>query len=162
MFWVILIITAILLCFGYVLLFGAPYLPTLNLQVETTIKLANLSPGQTVIELGCGDGRVMAAFAKKGVKSIGYELNPIMFVICWLRLRRYGDLAQVRFGNFWQKTWPPADVIYTFLLSKYMTRLDQSLESYEHKPVTLISYAFKISGRRPDKSKNGLFVYIYR
>lgn len=151
----------VLFCFGFVLLYGAPYLPTLPSQIETTLKLANLKPGQKVIELGCGDGRVMVAFAKQGVNVVGYELNPILFLICWLRLRPYSDLASVHFGNFWNKSWPAADLIYTFLLTRYMSRLEQALSSYPKRPVRLISYAFELPNLRPAKQKNGLFLYIF-
>lgn len=160
LFFVLLLI--LIFCFGFVLLFGAPYLPTLTKQLEAAIKLAELDESQTMIELGCGDGRVILAFAKKGVRVVGYELNPILYMICKLRLWRYGDKAQVIYGNFWNKDWPQADVVFTFLLDRYMSRLDDRLNSYEHKPVKLISYAFKIPNKKPKKSKNGVFMYIYK
>ncbi len=59
MFWRVLLIIGLVVigCFSFVLLFGAPYLPTLKKQIRTTFKLAELSKGDTIIELGCGDGR---------------------------------------------------------------------------------------------------------
>src|SRR5438105_4258164 len=120
MIWLVLLV--ILLCFAVVVLFGAPYLPTLKPQVKTALELADLKPGQTLLELGCGDGRVLIAAAKRGCNAVGYELNPIMAAFCWLRTRRYRRQIRVVWGDFWQKTWPPADAIFTFLLPKFMSR----------------------------------------
>ncbi|HSH18794.1 MAG TPA: class I SAM-dependent methyltransferase, partial [Candidatus Saccharimonadales bacterium] len=106
------ILTALLLvlsaCFGFVLLRGAPYLPTLRKQVDAALDLADLSPGDTLLELGCGDGKVMIAAAQRGLKVVGYELNPILACIAWLRTRRYGKQVQVVWGDFWTKDWPKA------------------------------------------------------
>jgi hypothetical protein len=148
-------------CFGGVLLFGAPYLPTLEPQVKTALKLAGLKPGDTLLELGCGDGRVLIAAARQGINAVGYELNPLLALMCWLRTRRYRKNVKVIWGNFWQKDWPDSQAIFVFLLDKYMLKLDKKCMQYKHKPVKLVSYAFAVPGRQPAKTENGLFLYEY-
>jgi hypothetical protein len=81
-------LAVVFICFAGVILFGAPYLPTLKPQIHAALELANLRPGQTLIELGCGDGRVLIAAAHTGIKSIGYELNPLLALIAWIRTIR--------------------------------------------------------------------------
>src|SRR5487761_1104611 len=105
MIWLVILIL-ITLCFCVVLLFGAPYLPTLKPQIKGIIDLAELQTGDTVLELGCGDGRVLIAMARAGINSVGYELNPILAFIAWLRTRRYRGKIKVVWGNFWNKSWP--------------------------------------------------------
>ena len=158
----VVLLAILIFCFGFVIFFGAPYLPTMSKQVEAAMALADLKPGQTVIELGCGDGRVMAAFASRGIKAIGYEINPVLYLICKLRLRKYKGTTTVVFGNFWSKDWPEANAVFTFLLDKYMPKLDHRLREYNPKPIKLISYAFKIPDAKPTKTKNGVYLYIYR
>lgn len=160
----VLLVVAIVLivCFAGVLLFGAPYLPTLSPQVESALKLAELKPNQTMLELGCGDGRVLIAAAKKGINVIGYEINPILALIAWVRTRRYGSQVKVVYGNFWHKEWPLTDVIFVFLLDRYMKKLDKICVQYPHKPLKLVSFAFKVPGRKIDKGENGVFMYVYR
>lgn len=160
MIWMI-IVAVLLVCFGGVLLFGAPYLPTLTPQVKTALQLAGLKPGDTLIELGCGDGRVLIAAAKQGYRAVGYELNPILALIAWIRTRRYRRQVRVVWGNFWQAEWPPADAIFTFLLNRYMRKLDQRCQKYSHKPVRLISFAFQIPGKKPRRHQSGIYVYDY-
>ncbi len=159
---VIVPIVIILISFSFVIFFGAPYLPTLSLQIDTALDLIDLKPEDTLLELGCGDGRVLIAAAKRGINCIAYEINPILLVISWLRTRRYKKLIKLRWGNFWVVKWPEADAIFVFLLEKYMEKLDKKCIQYDHKPVKLVSFAFPVKSKKPDKLHNGVFMYLYK
>lgn len=159
---ILLLVTALIICFAFVVLFGAPYLPTLSPQIRAALDLAELKPGQHMIELGCGDGRVMVAALKQGARVTGYELNPVLALIAWLRTRRYKGRAKVVCGNFWNKQLPPAEVIFTFLLPKYMSKLDNKITQESSKPVKLISFAFVIPTKKASKEKQGVFLYYYK
>lgn len=151
----------LMLSFAVVLLFGAPYLPTLKPQVDAALGLAGLKKDDTMLELGCGDGKVVLAAAKQGAQVVGYELNPWLAGVAWLRTRRYRKQVRIVWGNFWRKEWPPADVIFVFLLPKYMNQLDAAIGRYDHKPVELVSFAFKIPDRPIAAEKRGVFLYNY-
>ena len=161
MVWLGLVLLIILLCFGFVLLFGAPYLPTLTPQVHAALELANVKPGHKLLELGCGDGKVLIAAAQVGVYAVGYELNPILAFIAWARTRRHRHYVTVIWGDFWQKHWPEADAIFTFLLPKYMKRLDTKITQYSHRPVKLVSFAFAVPDKEPDHEQDGVLLYNY-
>jgi SAM-dependent methyltransferase len=157
---IILLVLAI--CFGGVLLVGPPYLPTLTPQVKAALDLAELKKGDRLLELGCGDGRVVLAAAKRGVKVTGYELNPILAAIAWLRTWRYHKNVQIVWGDFWNRVWPEADAIFVFILPKYMPKLDNVVRRKAAKPVKLVSFAFVIPEREPDSQKSNVFLYNYR
>lgn len=159
---IFIILGVILVCFGAVLLFGAPYLPTLRSQIDISFKLANLKPGETLIDLGCGDGRVLIAAARQGLNAVGYELNPLLVLVAWIRTRPYRDRVTVRWANFWRQTWPPADCLFVFLLSRFMPQLDQKVAAYPHKPVKLVSNAFRIKDKTPIKKSQGVYLYQYK
>jgi len=153
----------VVMLFGFVLAFGAPYLPTLSRQTTTALDLLDLKPGQTLIELGCGDGRVLLAAAKRGITGVGYELNPILILVAKLVTWRHRKLVTVKLGNFWAVKWPQADGIFVFLLDKYMEKLDKKItQEYKDKKVKLVSFAFKIPEKKPLTVKNGLFLYEYK
>jgi tRNA1(Val) A37 N6-methylase TrmN6 len=78
---ILLIILLITGCFAAVTLVGAPYLPSFSADVEKLFDKAGLKKGDRLIELGCGDGKVLIAAARRGVKSVGYELNPIIALV---------------------------------------------------------------------------------
>ena len=49
--------------------------PSSNPDVETMLDIANVGPGDVVLDPGCGDGRILVAATKRGAKAIGIELN---------------------------------------------------------------------------------------
>jgi SAM-dependent methyltransferase len=118
---------AVVLIFGFVVLYGAPYLPTLAPQIDIALELVDLKDGQHLLELGCGDGRVLIAAAEKGIQVTGYELNPILALLAWLRTRKYNGQVKIVWGNFWRHKMPPMDGIFVFLLPRYMEKLDKKI-----------------------------------
>lgn len=150
----------VILCFGFVILFGAPYLPTLKKQKAIALDLLSLKPGQTMLELGSGDGRVMKAAAERGIYSIGYELNPILVIISWVVTIKYRDKIKIKWGNYWTKNWQEADGVYIFLHTDYMKKLDKKMAN-TGKKMKLVSVTYKIPNKKPVKVKNGVFLYQY-
>lgn len=144
---------------------GAPYLPTRRKQILEAIDLAKLKSGDFVIDLGSGDGAVQKVLAERGIQSLGYEINPFLFIISKIRLRRHSKLAEVKLANFWDQNLPEqTTAVFTFLLDRYMERLDIKLKDQARRlqrPLSLISFAFKIPNKDPAKIKGGMFLYKY-
>jgi ribosomal protein L11 methylase PrmA len=160
MFWIILLL--VLLSLQFVVLFlGAPYVPTLHKQRETALDLLDLKPGQTLIDLGCGDGAMLIAAAKRGAKAVGYEINPFLVFIAWIRTRRYAKQVKIIRGNFWQKKWPKADAVFVFLTERYMERLNQNMKNRFKKPVKLVTYGFSIKSKKASATNGACFLYRY-
>jgi hypothetical protein len=151
----------VFLLFSFVILFGAPFLPTLRRQVPKAIELIDLKPGQTLLELGGGDGRVAIAAAQTGINVICFELNPLLVVYSWLRTRRYGKRIKIIWGNYWRRPLPPSDGIFVFLLKPYMSRLNNKIIQEIGRPVKLVSFAYSIPNRSPDGEHDGLYLYKY-
>lgn len=157
---ILLLLAGVIFFFGLSLLFGAPYLPTLSKQTAMALDLLDLKPGQMLLELGSGDGRLQLEAAKRGINSLGYELNPILVFVSHWRLRKYRSLAKVKMANFWRSDWPPTDGIYVFLLDRYMLKLHNKVVQSARKPVKLVSFGFRIPNLKPKRQSNGLFLYI--
>lgn len=156
------VVAGLILIFGLVVFVGAPYLPTLTPNVKDAIKLTGLKKGQTLLELGSGDGRVLLAAAKQGIHSVGYELNPLL--VLWSRFItwRYRKLVVVKWGNYWLANWPKTDAIYVFLLQKYMKKLDNKIvQTYPGQNIKLVSLAFTIPDKKPSEQQAGLYLYDY-
>jgi SAM-dependent methyltransferase len=150
----------IILCFGFVILFGAPYLPIHNAQAKQAIDLANLDRDKTFYELGCGDGKMLLLAQKSGARVVGIELNPLLFLVAWARCLAYKNI-DVIWGSFWRKSIHEADVVYVFLIDRFMKKLDQKMIKESKDGAILISYTFKIPDKKPIKIKSGLFMYRY-
>ncbi len=150
------------LLFGFTAFFGAPFLPTLNNRTNDALDMLDLKPGELLLELGSGDGRLLAAAAKRGIKSIGYELNPLLVWYSKIRLWKYRKLAKVKVANYWQIDLPNADGIYVFLLQPYMQKLDNKITQSKVTPVKLVSFAFTIPNKKPVQEKQGMRLYLYK
>lgn len=161
MAWPWLIMAVVVISFGGVLIFGAPYLPTLKKQIKVALDLAELKPGQTLLELGSGDGRVMRAAAERGFRVVGYELNPLLVVFSKIITWRYRTLVKIHWQNFLSAKWAPADAIFIFGVARIMPKVDELVVTKAKKPVRLVSFTFQIPGKKPVKAHEGLFVYDY-
>ncbi len=157
-----LIAVWLVLLFGFVVFFGAPYLPTLGKQKQAALDLLDLEPGQTLLELGSGDGRMLLAGAEKGLKVIGYELNPLLVLVSYIRTWKYRKHVRIIWANYWWHMWPRTDGIYVFLLDRYMEKLDKKIiQNYPEQKVKLTSFAFKIPDKEIVEEKNGVYLYNY-
>jgi hypothetical protein len=161
-FWILFFLIIIVIFFGLVVFFGPPYLPTTKKQIDTAIKLLALEKGQTLLELGSGDGRVVLAAAKQGLKVIGIELNPLLVILSYFVTFRYRSQVRLIWGSYWGPPWPRADAVFTFMLPRYMTKLDKRMQQWRPSEKTrLASFAFVIPDKEPVKVKDGVYLYEY-
>lgn len=159
---ILAVVCLISFVFVLVVFFGAPYLPTLNRQAKIALELLDLKPGETLLELGSGDGRMLKAAAQKDLYAIGYEINPFLVIISLIYTWKYRSKVRIIWGSYWSKPWPEADGIYVFLISNFMKKLDKKLMQYSKKSIKIASFAFKIPGKKPVTEKEGVFLYIYK
>jgi SAM-dependent methyltransferase len=161
-FWIIWgMALLIVLAYGVVILVGAPYLPTMANDRKAALELLNLKKGQLLIDLGCGDGGMLVEAGKYGLRAIGYEINPFLYLIAWLRTLKFGSRVKVRFGNFWRADISLADGLFVFLIDRFMSKLDQKLKKEAKPGLKLVSHAFKIPGRNAKSNKDAMFLYKY-
>lgn len=158
MVYLLIIALVLLVAFAGVLVRGAPYLPTMERQATAALDMLALKPGQTLLELGSGDGKVLLLAARQGLQVVGIELNPFLVAVSWLRTRRYRRQVRIIWGDFWRVEWPPYDGAFTFLLDRFMRRLDKRMQG-SGKP--LVSFAFQIPGRKASKVRDGIYLYKY-
>lgn len=158
MIWLFIGVLLVAAAFGGVLLWGAPYVPTMDTQIKAALELLDLKSGQTLLELGSGDGKVLVAAARTGLNVVGIELNPLLVALSWLRTRRYRRQVRIIWGDFWRVQWPPCDGVFTFLLDRYMPKLDARMKKTK-KPIA--SFAFQIPGRKAIAEKAGVYLYHY-
>lgn len=156
-----LVFVLVILAFGFVVLFGPPYLPTRRKQIEAALDLLALKQGETMLELGCGDGRVVRAAAARGWRVVGIELNPLLVLVARLNTWRYRKQVRIIWGDYFRVAWPLAQGIFTFMLPRQMAQLDVHIQAHVTQPVRLASFAFAIPGKKPDARSDGVLLYRY-
>lgn len=145
--------------FGFVVVFGAPYLPTLKPQIHTALDMLALKPGQTLVEVGSGDGRVLLAAAKRGWNVVGYELNPLLVLFSLWYTRKYRHQVRIVWGNALTKEWPLTDGVYVFGIDRIMPKLHTKITQSIKKPVKVASFSFMLKDQKPIQTKNGVHLY---
>lgn len=136
----------------YVMITGAPFIPTQMKQVDRMLKAAKLKPGMKIYDLGSGDGRLVHKAAKEyGATAVGYEYSP--FVWLWAKFLSlfWRSGAKLKYGNFWRKDISDADIIVCYLLPHSMKRMRRDLMPQLKKGTLIISHAFSIPDLKPHK-----------
>jgi hypothetical protein len=127
-------------------LFDAPWVPLGMRTVDRMLEMANIKPGETVMDLGSGDARVLIRAARKHkARGVGVEINPLMAWISILdiNMRRVGRDVELRRQNMHKADISKADVIITYLLPKANGRLEKKVMNEAKQGARVISYAFK-------------------
>ncbi|MCX6792169.1 MAG: hypothetical protein NT149_03985 [Candidatus Gottesmanbacteria bacterium] len=135
---------------------GAPFVPTKNAAAEAMIRLAGITKGDMVYDLGSGDGKLLLLAAKKGARAIGYEINPLLVLLSNLRG------ARTRWKNFWNADIHDADVIFIYLLPWKMERLASKLKTECKKGTVIVSNSFIFPGWKIIRQDVAHHVYVFR
>jgi hypothetical protein len=147
---------------------GALYVSTSGPRIKAFLDAVAMTPGQLLIDLGCGDGRVLSsACTRYGVRAVGYEINLMAYCRAWLRcLFKKG--ARVVRSNFWSADLSRADVLFCYLFPDVMERLAKKIHDEVKPGAIVVSCNFPIPGIVPHqvlRPKGELHhdpIYIYQ
>jgi len=147
---------------------GAMFHPTARIRLKTALDYVPMAKGDLLVDIGCGDGRVLLAAARRyGACAIGYEINPLAYILA--RMRTWGKKEiQVKYANFWREHLGRADVVFCYLFPDVMGKLAEKF-SRELRPGTrIISCNFPLPHWQavkvlyPPSSLYGDPIYIYQ
>ncbi|MFZ5535193.1 MAG: class I SAM-dependent methyltransferase [Patescibacteria group bacterium] len=150
------------LCLAFVT--GGPFVPSSKKSVDAMVALAKIRSGQTIIDVGSGDGRVLFAAAKKGANAIGIEINPYLVRFTQIKafLGAYRGRITVRWQNLWSADLTNADVVFVYLIPWKMDVLAKKLKK-ELKPGALvISNSFMFPDWKVVRQDTVNHIYAFR
>jgi len=130
----------------------APFDSTLQEVVERLLALAGVRKGDTVYDLGSGDGRVVIAAAKKfGVKAVGFEIDPGLVKLARENVRKQGlqKLVEIRQQDFMTADLSPASVVTLYLSSDGNLALRPALMHQLKPGARIVSYGFDMGDWAP-------------
>jgi precorrin-6B methylase 2 len=145
--------------------YGVPWVPTREARIHMALQLAKLQPGETLYDLGAGDGRVLVMAAKEfGAIAVGIEAGPVQCLIGWLRIRLSGSRhkARIRCGNFYRADVAEADVIFVYLTSSQTSRLAKKLEQELRPGARVVSVAADFPGWQPSRIDREQVIFLYQ
>jgi SAM-dependent methyltransferase len=151
----------------------APYVNSPQRAVDKMLDMANLKPGETLYDLGCGDGRILIAAAQKyHVKAVGVEISDRLARTAEDNVKAMGLEERVKIvrGDFMSTDLSGADVVTLYLMTTANESLRPNLEKYLKKNARVVSYDYPIPGWKPigeeetDPSRQGNrhTIYLYQ
>jgi SAM-dependent methyltransferase len=155
-----------------------PYVPTPTVIVTHLLKLADLKPGEYIIDLGSGDGRIVNTAAKQyGARGMGVDIKPELVELATKNAREAGVGDRVKFvaQDLFTLNVNEANVVTLYLLPSTVTKLipkfleelkpgtrivshDYSLAPWEHERVE--EYEFDEKVQISGTTRTVLYRYI--
>ncbi len=130
----------------------APYVTSPQPIVEKMLEVARLKNGETIYDLGCGDGRILFSAVKNfGAKAVGVELSPALAKRAQQTLESQGmqDQAKVIQGDMMSVDVSAANVVSLYLMTEANEQLRPKLERELKPGARVVSLEFKIKGWKP-------------
>jgi predicted RNA methylase len=120
------------------------------------LELAEVKKRDLVYDLGCGDGRIVVAAAKKyGCKAVGYDIDPkrVKESLANVEKNGVGHLVAIEEKDIFTLDLSKANVVTLYLLSSLNVKLIPQLEKL--KPGSrVVSHDFRMRGVKPEKAVN--------
>jgi hypothetical protein len=163
--WVMWVVCAIVLLFGFVVFRGAPYVPSQKRYVKQALsELYPLSDTDTLVDVGSGDGVVLRVASRFGARAVGYELNPALVAIS--RILSHGDeRVTVHLADFWLTKMPDeTTVVYGFMVTRDMPKMVKKMQKESNRlnhTIHFLTYGNEIAGLKPDRTVGGYHRYAF-
>jgi len=155
-----------------------PYFPSNPKDMPMIVEALGLRNGQTVIDLGAGDGIVIFKSASKAyhealdTKFIAVEINPVLLLILGIRKLLHPNGRNIRivradmFTLDYRKLLGPksqSDVTLYLYISPWLIEKTIGNARKHMKKFNIVSYFYEVPGIRPAERKNGIHkLFRYR
>jgi hypothetical protein len=142
-----------------------PYAATRPETVELMLDMAEVGPGDFVIDLGTGDGRILIAAARDhGARGVGVDIDPVMIRRAQAAARHAGVADRVRFevADLFEMPLGEADVVTMYLLPEVNLRLRPRLLAELRPGARVVSHAFDMGDWRPEESRRAWGTVVHR
>lgn len=146
---ILYIIIGVLLAFVvtavYADFFGAPFMPLSKKYMPAMLALAQIRPGEKVVDLGSGDGRlVIAAYRRYRAKAVGVEFALLPWLWSNINILCKGLRGQViiKWGDMYKADISQVDVVLLYLFPGSTRRLKDKLQKELPPGARVVSFAF--------------------
>lgn len=147
---------------------GALFVSTTKTRIHALMDALPMKPGQLLVDLGCGDGRVLRlARQRYRVAALGYEVNLLAYAKARLKCAGRRGI-RIRFQNFWNADLSAADVVFCYLFPDVLKDLSRKLRTGLKPGAVVACCNFPIPGfvpaltLRPGGDLDNDPIYIYR
>jgi SAM-dependent methyltransferase len=120
--------------------------------VHRMLELAEIQEGETIYDLGCGDGRILITAAKKyGARGVGIEVDNERIEDARRRALPFADRITFRRQNVFEVDLRRADVVTIYLLPVLNKKLMPQLRKMK-RGARIVTHSFALDGMEPYKT----------
>ncbi len=126
------------------------YEPSPMEVVETMTGLAAVKPGDVVYDLGCGDGRIVIAAAKRGARAVCVDIDPVRIAEASENARSAGVAERIDFRtqDLFAVDLSDASVVMLFLSPEFNHKLRPRLQAMK-SGTRIVSHWHDMGDWRP-------------
>jgi ribosomal protein L11 methylase PrmA len=131
------------------------WVPTPPEVINVMLDLAKVGSNDVVYDLGCGEGEILIAAAKRGARGVGVDLDPERITNARKKAAEAGVSDRITFiqQDLFKTDIKPATVVTLYLLPELNDRLQPTLKK-DLKPGTpVVSHDFAMSDWKPEESR---------
>jgi SAM-dependent methyltransferase len=144
---------------------GLPSVHTRRARIRSALKLADLRAGETLYDLGAGDGRVLVIAAKEfGARAVGLEVGPVQCAAAWVNARLNGvaDRVRVQWRDFFKADLSAADVVFVYATSAQAAGLAEQLARQLRPGARVVTISFDFPDWEPAGFDNRDLIFLYQ
>jgi 16S rRNA A1518/A1519 N6-dimethyltransferase RsmA/KsgA/DIM1 with predicted DNA glycosylase/AP lyase activity len=151
-----------------------PWIPSPKIVIEYLRHALGVSSRDVVLDLGCGDGRVLLEFAKSGAIAICIEINKTLCNVTEVIFTIHGlkDRLKIICNDFFKirlsEIMPKPTIVYAYLYPSILEALAEKLEAELDFCTIIASLDFPIRSWSPiyvkhliDENDHNRIVWIY-
>jgi SAM-dependent methyltransferase len=143
-----------------------PYVDSPYVVVDAMLKLAGVTKSDNVYDLGCGDGRIVIAAARRyGANGVGIDINPDLIEKARGNALKAHVEALVKFevNDIFDADIHNATVVTLYLLPNVNLRLRPKLLKELRPGTRVVSHSFSMDDWKPDKQEtvDGNIIYLW-
>ena len=123
--------------------------------VNEMLRLANVTAGDVIYDLGSGDGRILIAAARdRGARGVGLEIDPALVAESTERAQRLGlaDRLSFRQQDLFEADLTPATVVTLYLSPDLNRRLRPKLLGELRPGARIVSHSFDMGDWVPSRT----------
>lgn len=142
-----------------------PYVPTPHAVVARMLDMAEVGPGDYLLDLGSGDGRIAIQAAERGARALGVDIDPARVREANEKAIYAGVQDRVRFRrqDLFQTPIREASVVTLYLLPRVNMELRPRILTELRPGTRVVSHAFHMGDWEPDRREevDGATIYFW-
>ena len=138
-------------------MFIAPFVASPTPVVRQMLIISELKPGETLYDLGSGDGRAVIMAAKDfGARSVGVELREDLVKRALSNIHELGLETKVHVlqNDIFKVDLSEADVVFLYLTTSANEKVKPKLEAELKPGARIVSHDYEVLGWKPSKIDN--------